>query len=482
MPKKLYGSTGPEGASDALLPQTPADKARIRSIYVVIFTLFIDSVMFSITLPSMAIYLQNWISQDDPSYGLWLGLLVAAHPFGQLIGSPMAGWHFNVRGVREPMIIYISIFMGGCLFYAMARSEWLLLLGRLVQGFGDGNLAICRAFTAQASTEGERIKYLSWLSGAQAMGFLLGSVFGGILSLINFQVGSFSVDEFTAPGYFSFLLGFVNLVLVHKVLKELDSDSTANKALKSDVEEAQEDDSIVHGIKPDTMAVGISMWLWFVAICSFSIIETIVTPYLDVVYEWSVGEIACVYGCGSIIAMFAFGFIHKAKKVHSNPERYLQVFGFSLAGFGLIFAGGLMLYSAELWQWIIGMVIFFIGHPFAMASTLSLYSKICGPQKQGIYMGMVTAFGSLGRIVSPLWSTSILVSEEYSGTWTYSSTGLMMWTAAVAAVFFWKKMVPHPMQQISTDPVADDAKLNGQSSNDGSATNRYMKMTDLNRN
>ena len=135
-----YGATPKDkllSNDDKVILNSPADKIRIRSIYVVIFTLFIDSVMFSITLPSMAIYLRLWINPitDSSYYGIFLGLLVAAHPFGQLISSPIAGWHFNKRGAKEPLIIYILIFMGGCLYYAMARSEWYLLLGRFIQGF-----------------------------------------------------------------------------------------------------------------------------------------------------------------------------------------------------------------------------------------------------------------------------------------------------------------------------------------------------------
>ena len=275
------------------------------------------------------------------------------------------------------------------------------------------------------------------------MGFLLGSVIGGLLSFIDFEVGNFTVNSLTAPGYFSFLIGIFNLLLVIYQLKDLDKSTTANVSVTGH----ELGDHI--NLKPDKIAVIISMILWFVGISSFSIIETIITPYLDYVYEWSIGEISLVFASGSLIALTAFATIHKTKKIHPNPERYLLFLGMLIGGFGLIFAGGLMFYIPEIWEWLTGMILFFIGHPFAMASTLSLYSKICGPQKQGIYMGYVTAIGSLGRIVSPLWSSSLLIAENYDGIWTFSSTGLLMWLSAILTIIYWKKLVPHPMQKIS---------------------------------
>jgi hypothetical protein len=61
------------------------DKERVEAIYVAVFTVFIDSIMFSIVLPSMAIYLQTFTPSSSPDYALYLGILVAAHPFGQLV-------------------------------------------------------------------------------------------------------------------------------------------------------------------------------------------------------------------------------------------------------------------------------------------------------------------------------------------------------------------------------------------------------------
>ena len=61
------------------------DKKRIEAIYVAVFTVFVDSIMFSIVLPSMAIYLATFVSVEDNDYAMFLGILVAAHPFGQLV-------------------------------------------------------------------------------------------------------------------------------------------------------------------------------------------------------------------------------------------------------------------------------------------------------------------------------------------------------------------------------------------------------------
>merc|ERR1712205_97064 len=108
-----------------------------------------------------------------------------------------------------------------------------------------------------------------------------------------------------------------------------------------------------------------------------------------------------IYVCGSVIGFFAFSFIHLLENKYFT-ERQMLLLGFFMIMTADLCQGGFGWNEAPLWLWIIGTMIFFCGHPFAMASNLSLYSKICGPGFQGIYMGIITAVGSLGSIVSPL--------------------------------------------------------------------------------
>ena len=136
--------------------------------------------MFSIILPSLAIYLGEFVDENDPNYSTWLGppsplfptpsnasinggenaylwifqcrfisplgvcavtpslcscagVISAAHPFGQLIGSPFAGFYFSKRPVRECMTVFLAVFCVGAMMYATAGSALTLLLARLIQ-------------------------------------------------------------------------------------------------------------------------------------------------------------------------------------------------------------------------------------------------------------------------------------------------------------------------------------------------------------
>lgn len=411
--------------------QAKDDAVRIAAIWVAVFTVWIDSIMFSIVLPSMAIYLQTFISSSDPSYATYLGLLAAAHPIGQLIGSPLAGLHFTKRGARESMLLFLTIFMFGCVFYATASSVAFLMVGRFIQGFGDANLAVCRAFVGKNSHPHEKMKYLSYVSAAQALGFTFGSLFGGTLSLVDFTVGSIVVNQYTAPGWFSFVLGFGNILGVYFRFKF--TGSIHHNVMKDPP-------------PPDRAAVIVSMFMFFLLISSFSILLTVTTPYLNIIYGWSVGNISIIYVCGSVIGFFAFSFIHLLENKYFT-ERQMLLLGFTMIMTADFCQGGFGWNEAPLWLWIIGTMIFFCGHPFAMASNLSLYSKICGPGFQGIYMGIITAVGSLGSILSPLWGTAILDLENFHGKYTFCSTGLLLGLGLCSALLYYDRLRPHPLEK-----------------------------------
>jgi len=416
------------------------DKERVEAIYVAVFTVFIDSIMFSIVLPSMAIYLQTFTPSSSPDYALYLGILVAAHPFGQLIGSPLAGLHFTKRGARESMLIFLFIFNAGCVFYAYADTGFLLMIGRLIQGFGDANLAVCRAFVGKSSKPNEKMKYMSYISAAQALGFTCGSLIGGSLSLVDFDFLGRNVNQFTAPAYVSFLLGLANICGVFTNFK-YDSMKIGGPT------------SPVDAPVPNRTAVVACMLMFFMLISSFSILLTVTTAYLNLNYGWEVGEISIIYILGSIIGFLAFVTIHKLDQFFS--ERHMLIFGFFAIALATLTEGGYGYFASPLWMWITGVMIFFLGHPFAMASTLSLYSKIIGPHAQGIYMGFVTAVGSFASIVSPLWGTAIMDLENFRGRITFMSTGLLLLVGLLTSLFTYPYLIPHPLE---TRPLWGESK------------------------
>lgn len=73
----------------------------------------------------------------------FLGWVVAAYSFGQLIASPLFGLWCQHRPYMEPMIVSIAIGIAGNVMYCFADvpargKNWWLLAARLVVGLSSG--------------------------------------------------------------------------------------------------------------------------------------------------------------------------------------------------------------------------------------------------------------------------------------------------------------------------------------------------------
>lgn len=117
-------------------------------------------------------------------------LVFAAFSIGQLIASPVAGWLFNRTTARLPMICSAVIMLIANLLYALAQNSWQLLISRFLVGLGAGNATVARAYIGKCCTpeNGELTKMMALLSASQAVGFIIGPLFGLLFVDISWNV------------------------------------------------------------------------------------------------------------------------------------------------------------------------------------------------------------------------------------------------------------------------------------------------------
>ena len=74
----------------------------------------------------------------------FLGWIVAAYSFGQLIASPLFGFWADKRPTREPLIIALiinvvfNVLYSYCGAFRSGISSWIMLVSRAMVGFGAG--------------------------------------------------------------------------------------------------------------------------------------------------------------------------------------------------------------------------------------------------------------------------------------------------------------------------------------------------------
>ena len=117
-----------------------------------------------------------------------LGFALALYPLGILIGSSFIGALSDHYGHRKVLLITLAGSTAGYLFtaYAVIEESYILfLIGRLVTGICEGNIAIARAMAVELHPVINRTKALSMVYATVYGGWLLGPLAGGYLMILG---------------------------------------------------------------------------------------------------------------------------------------------------------------------------------------------------------------------------------------------------------------------------------------------------------
>ena len=92
----------------------------------------------------------------------------------------------------------------------MADSYLWLLFARLLSGFLTSNVAVAAAYIADLTENDERSVGMGWIGAARGIGFVLGPVIGGELSVFGIA----------APFWGAAALAFLNFLAAGFILPE----------------------------------------------------------------------------------------------------------------------------------------------------------------------------------------------------------------------------------------------------------------------
>lgn len=280
------------------------NRRRWRSIYVMYFTMFLSAVTFSIVLSSVWPYLlQVDYSHASASF---LGWVVAAYSFGQLVASPFFGAWADWRPTREPLVFSLVITVVFNLLYSWTGAfsadiaGWILLISRALVGFGAGIAAVVRSYVSEATTESERTGAMAGISAAQALGFILGPAMG--LAFVplgskggHVQMGKLGLDfnMYTGPGYIGALLGVANILLLVLIFRECklkgrEKQNGGRKMQKLISESTASNASCAMQLGHfNRAAAAMAVVLFFIILFAFAVFETIATPLVMDEFAWS---------------------------------------------------------------------------------------------------------------------------------------------------------------------------------------------------
>jgi len=372
-----------------------------KEILLVLTTLFVAESSRGLMVPSLFLYVE-----DNGGNKKSLGMVVAGYSVGRLFGSVVFGWWYNKRGGKEVLIfsLLISIFGNFAYSFAPLTGWWIILVSRSVVGLGSGILSVVRACIADITTVEQRTRFMAYSSAVQFLGFAIVPGIAGVLTYIDFRVGSLDIDQFTSAGFLLALINFLMMIVIiiwypnrkPVTLEHVDS-STKSKSKKD----------ASSSIPQSMYWIGALVFiaLNFVARGVLALLETTGAPvFMD---AWSDDDGDSVKDTSNMMLLLGLGGLVIFALI-DWLEKYIAEHWLLSASFLMIGSGGLFLFDytgngVSLAQFIIGAsLIWSIGSPIAQTIILSAFSKILGSKPQGEMMGWIGSAGSVGRIVFPL--------------------------------------------------------------------------------
>ncbi|MBP9722643.1 MAG: MFS transporter [Gammaproteobacteria bacterium] len=191
------------------------EKAQLRIILLIIFIGFIGaSLPYPIFSPLFLTPTHNSIipyEWDYISRSIWLGVVLAAYPLGQFLGSPILGGCSDKYGRRIILMISLTISALGHCFSAIAinyQSLSLLLTSRFLTGLMEGNIAIVQAMVGDLKFINKEESF-GKISAIGSVGYVMGPLLGGIFS----DSKILSDFSYALPFYLATIISLVALIL-----------------------------------------------------------------------------------------------------------------------------------------------------------------------------------------------------------------------------------------------------------------------------
>lgn len=425
-------------------PRAPGQRSALG---IVLLTVFLDMVGFSILFPVFPELLRHYLELEGPDSAigrlvtelgrisggdtnavaaLFGGVLGSLYSILQFLFAPLWGG-ISDRGGRRPTLLF-TLFgtLLGYVLWIFAGSFALLIVSRLLCGIAAGNISTASAVIADVTTGKERAKGMGLLGMSIGLGFILGPVLClGAMQLVpqlgDGAHGGFGFHPFSAPALVSAALAALNLLWIATSLKE-----TLPPERRGESTHARVWNPFAQAKRLQFPGLARTNWITFLFYSAFSGMEFTLTFLANERLGYGVaGNTRIFVFAGLTIAIVQGGLVRRL--VPKYGERAVARLGLAVLcpGFVLI---GLAQDAPVLFA---GLFLMSVGSALAMPSLSSLTSRYVPDDRQGLALGTNRSLGSLARAVGPL-ASSLLYWLVSSGASYLVGAAFLLWPLALA--------------------------------------------------
>ena len=355
----------------------------LRQLSVLMATAFADMVGFTMVLPLLPFYATR--CGASPTL---VGFLVAAYAFAQFVTAPFWG-RASDRWGRRPMILFgLMASAVAFVLFGLADALWILFASRLVQGAGGGITSVVQAYVADAVAPDERAKALGWLTAATSAGVAIGPVFGSAAASISRE----------APGFLAAALCILNVLFAWKWLPEPRHESAGESGAPAPVRRSLRR-SFWEVLRHPMSSLSSLIWIYAFAMMAFLAMNTVLALHLKASFGFTEKTIGYFFAPVGVVSLVMRGFL-----LGPAVRRFGEVGVTRLGAFSLVIGLACIPFATHLPGLALAVLFVPVGTALLFPATTALVSRLSPRGETGQVLGVQQSFGSIARMVGPLWS------------------------------------------------------------------------------
>lgn len=349
------------------------------SLGVIFLTVFIDLMGFGILIPILPTFASKELGISD----FEIGIIIAVYSLVQFLFNPLLGKLSDRIGRRPVIMVSLLFTVFSYILFSFSTTFFLLLLSRILGGFGGSNIGVAQAYIADVTSKEERSKGMGMIGAAFGLGFVFGPMIGGFLSKYGYDIAGLGAAGFSFLAFlfavFALPESNINRTVSKKFEIKLFDINLTKKTLKRPV-------------------IGTMILLFFIIVFSMANIYGTFSLIAYKVYHFSDQQIGYLFGMIGIIGAIIQGRGIRYLSVKFS-DRTLILMGTICMSIGL----GMIPYGQNFIGVAIIASVLAIGTGMLQPTILSLISRYSPDKEQGAILGLNQSFSSFARVLGPLW-------------------------------------------------------------------------------
>jgi MFS transporter, DHA1 family, tetracycline resistance protein len=369
-------------------------------LFIVIFTIFLDSLGFGILIPIVPLLFASpssnfYLLSPDVSINtgyVLLGLITATFPLMQLFSTSIFGQLSDKFG-RKPILQYTLFNTSfSYVLFALAiavKNIPLLFISRAMAGISAGNISVAQASIADLTLPKDRAKNFGLIGAAFGLGFIIGPFLGGKLS----DPTILPFFNPTIPFWFAAALSLLNAFSVKTFYKETNKFSN----IKSKIEWGRSIANIFKAFSLENLRF--LFLINFLFFSGFTFFVTFFSVFLIKQFHFTQGDIGTFFSfIGICLALTQVVIVRKVAGLASEQ----QILRISIIANG-IFIGLMYFVSSPLAVYLLA-AGFSLFNGLVFANLPGLISRSADQKIQGEILGINASVQALAQLIPPVLS------------------------------------------------------------------------------